>query len=454
MSPIQRLKEKIFGYDIFISYSRKDSLDYAYQLAKYFMDRGFECYLDQLSSTTPGDKLPKGISDAVDRSKAFVLIGSPGAERSIPIEQEIMGFLTENKNQPLIPINIEGACFQAIWFNKIQGLALIDDTLENLQKGQPAPDVTSRILDALQFTKKSQRLRRIAIGTFCAILIITGVLSTIAIVQAKKVVEANIQLDTVSRERDKADHDRIKSEKKARISELLAKNAQSERTREEGKKNSAIAEWQLARTEAAANRIAAINAQSARIKEEQLKVKAQKESEIAQKKANTNLKIAEYRAKSANEFLKFVEDGVASMLTRTQFFKLGLNGLTKANPLSVYMQMDKASLTTKSKLLLDSLTDYAKKQPGQKIVVEAHTSKFAWFLDPEDQQDDNPNSLSTRTTAYSVNVSQQMGTSVADYLIERGIPAQDIQVRGFGKTINKYNLDMMNNRVEIYLSEK
>jgi hypothetical protein len=43
MSLLTRIKKAIFGYDIFIYFPRKDSLHYAYPIAKYFVSKGYEC---------------------------------------------------------------------------------------------------------------------------------------------------------------------------------------------------------------------------------------------------------------------------------------------------------------------------------------------------------------------------------------------------------------------------
>ncbi|WP_421798268.1 TIR domain-containing protein [Haliscomenobacter sp.] len=188
MSPLRNIKKTIFGYDIFVSYSRKDSLDYAYAIAQHFMKKGFDCYIDQLSSITPGRELPSNIKDAVKQSTAFVLIGSEGAQTSEAIEQEIILFLENNKNKPLIPITIAGAINEitAKWYKKIGGLALIDDTLENLKQGLPAQDILDRIENALKFTKKSARLKTISLAVLFGVLTIFGLATFFTYNKAKE----------------------------------------------------------------------------------------------------------------------------------------------------------------------------------------------------------------------------------------------------------------------------
>ncbi len=170
-----RLYKTIFGYDLFISYSRKDSLDYAYNIAKHFIGLGYACYIDQLSSISPGKELPETIKSAIQKTNAFVLIGSEGAKLSEPIKSEIHLFLEHSKNKPLIPVTIDDHInHTALWFENINGLALIDDTNENLKNGTPSRDVLDRIDNALIFTKKSIKLRNTALLTLLGVLAVAA----------------------------------------------------------------------------------------------------------------------------------------------------------------------------------------------------------------------------------------------------------------------------------------
>lgn len=206
------LRRAIFGYDIFISYSRKDSLDYAYAIAQSFMQKGYECYIDQLSSTSPGKELPPTIKSAVTRSTSFVLVGSESAKLSQPIENEISLFLQHNRNKPLIPITIDGSINnQARWFGDVEGLALINENAANLKAGTPSGSVLDRVENALQFTKKSKKLRNIAIATLITILLLIGAAAFYTVVAAqqaaassKKAVAASLKEADANRSRDAA----------------------------------------------------------------------------------------------------------------------------------------------------------------------------------------------------------------------------------------------------------
>ncbi len=150
-------------------------MDYSYNISKHFIENGHECYIDQLSSLTPGKKLPSNIKNAVKASNSLVIIGSVGAADSEPIQQEVELFLDYNINKPIIPISFNRSIEKAIWYNRIEGLAIVEDELSQLKLGQPSADVLERIQNALTFTKKSNRLRRIAILVSIFTLMLIGV---------------------------------------------------------------------------------------------------------------------------------------------------------------------------------------------------------------------------------------------------------------------------------------
>lgn len=211
------IRKKLFGYDLFISYSRKDSLDYAYSISSYLMAPGkaYECYIDQVANSTPGSKIPKNVVSAIRRSKGFILIISDCAQESNEndaIPQEIDVFLKNNENKFFIPININGAInigdlkhlisqknaevADDLTGNRlnvtpvekrIYGLPLINETLYNFQQKQVGDHVSQRIENALKFTKKSIRLR------WLALIILLGILFTVsaaAIFSYQKTAEA------------------------------------------------------------------------------------------------------------------------------------------------------------------------------------------------------------------------------------------------------------------------
>lgn len=169
----EKLRGFMFGHDIFISYSRADAIKYAPRLANYLTKLGFVCYLDQLGAT-PDKKVPDSVKKAIRRSTAFVLIGTEAAARSTAVGDEIEVFL--EKPRVILPINVEGALPNAIWYPMIAGLAMTSEAREAIEKGKPSREVLSRIYDSSKFTRRNKRLNRVFWITLAAIavLITTG----------------------------------------------------------------------------------------------------------------------------------------------------------------------------------------------------------------------------------------------------------------------------------------
>lgn len=249
-----KIYKTIFGYDIFISYSRMDSMDYAYAISKYFIDKGYECYIDQLSSSTPGKELPKAIKSAVSNSTEFILIGSKGAKNSEPIKNEIDAFLNKNQNKPFIRISINNEINnECIWFELIDGLPPIDDSLENLQNGIPDKDVLVRIESALKFTKKSIRLRQIATSIIIAVLVIVG---SAIIYTSIKVKNANQLATEAKHQEQKAKEETSKAYKEKLTADSLKIIAFNEKNIADKQKEEAFALKLYAERIAQANSLA------------------------------------------------------------------------------------------------------------------------------------------------------------------------------------------------------
>lgn len=193
MRLLNALYKSIFGYDVFISYSRSDSLEYAYALASHFQHVSSEPFLDQISATRPGLEISPQVIRAIRRSRGFVLIGSQGAQGSRegdPIPQEISTFLEANGQRFIVAINVGEAINPSILKEDktrataieklITGMPLVDESEENLAKHEPALEVLEKIKKQLNFTKKSIRLRYISFGILGIVLVLlalAGILS-------------------------------------------------------------------------------------------------------------------------------------------------------------------------------------------------------------------------------------------------------------------------------------
>ena len=248
-SLLSKVKAAIFGYDIFISYSRKDSLDYAFAMASYFIDKKYEAFIDQISNTKPGESIPEEIIKAIKRSKGMILIGSQCAQLSKendPISQEVEFFLNNNGSKFLIPINIAGAIDvdkikrkesnATIIEKKIFGLTLCNESQKDFDSKKPSKEVLDKIEKALKFTKKSIRLRRIAILTSLSVILISGIVIGSSVFFVKKASQKVLHSNQLAANAEKKAFDAQQKElratneatnqtEKARIAGLKAETA-------------------------------------------------------------------------------------------------------------------------------------------------------------------------------------------------------------------------------------
>jgi WD40 repeat protein len=93
----------LFRYDVFISYARSDGTEFATKLKEQLASMDISCFIDY-DKIVPGDTLFSTLQQATRRSKALLLIGTPGALVSSFVETEFTNSL--HAKRIIIPINI------------------------------------------------------------------------------------------------------------------------------------------------------------------------------------------------------------------------------------------------------------------------------------------------------------------------------------------------------------
>lgn len=157
----------IFGIDIFISYSRKDTAVYAERLAIILQENKFKCYLDKWG-TQPGQDLSFSLKRILRHSSLFVVLGSDKAGESNSVYKEVEEF--RKANRTIVPIDF-GNIRNAKWYSILQGLALTEEDIIRLSTGEPSDLVIKRITNSYTYQRQSQRLRRVTIGTVTALVL-------------------------------------------------------------------------------------------------------------------------------------------------------------------------------------------------------------------------------------------------------------------------------------------
>jgi hypothetical protein len=172
-SALAGLRHFLFGYDVFISYSRADATVYAAQLADALVDLDLRVYLDQLGST-PDEGLPPAVLAPLRASRALVLIGTPAAARSAAVAQELRYFGEVRTAGIIIPIDVDDSCAGADWAAAIRGLARTTEQAASIAGGHVSRDVVQRVASSCTFTRRNRRMRRLFWSTLAATVLVVA----------------------------------------------------------------------------------------------------------------------------------------------------------------------------------------------------------------------------------------------------------------------------------------
>jgi hypothetical protein len=106
-SLVQRGLDLIFGYDFFISYTRRDGgKDYAEGLARRLKAAGFQIFFDSDEYAMGDDWKVEG-KWALKRTSQLILVASPEALSSAAVVREVEVY-SSLPNRRIIPIDFDG----------------------------------------------------------------------------------------------------------------------------------------------------------------------------------------------------------------------------------------------------------------------------------------------------------------------------------------------------------
>ncbi len=150
------------GADIFISYSHVDGSDYALALAAQLTAKGFRCYLDQWTGIVD-DRIPSEVRTALIRSSALVVVLTPAALFSRPIEREFRTFRVTRR--PIHSVVPGLAPLGPRWEKQLRGLSKALEEHSAFERAAPSKMIVDRIVHAKEFVSRNRTLQRIAVGT-------------------------------------------------------------------------------------------------------------------------------------------------------------------------------------------------------------------------------------------------------------------------------------------------
>jgi len=158
---------RVFGVDYFISYARKDALDYALKLSAELGSQGFDVFLDQLGPR-PQATIPKEVLSQLRSARVLIVVASTSSLQSKAVLHEIQSF--RETRRPIHVIDVGTRTVDADWFDMVRGAPRSNETDAALVSGAPSSDVLTRLENSAKFMRARQA-RRVAIATTSVVLI-------------------------------------------------------------------------------------------------------------------------------------------------------------------------------------------------------------------------------------------------------------------------------------------
>lgn len=187
--------ERLWGYDVFISYSRKDGGPYASGLAARLSELNFACVIDQWGMSAPGVAISKAFRRLLRSCRALIVVGTEAAGTSLNVADEVGEFAKTSGT--IVPIDLDGSISRAVWWPRIIGLPIAVEAA-GISATEPSEDVLTRIRNTLTFRRRDQRLRRLAVATASGVaLMMAGILGLVLESHRLATSNAQVQQDLV-----------------------------------------------------------------------------------------------------------------------------------------------------------------------------------------------------------------------------------------------------------------
>ncbi|WP_164000059.1 toll/interleukin-1 receptor domain-containing protein [Pyxidicoccus caerfyrddinensis] len=165
-----RLRAWLFGYDVFISYKRKDGLSYALALEHHLRSQDLACFRD-VTEISPSGDFPEQIERALRRSQLLIVVGTPLAADPAEgkwVRREIETYLKHRTR--VIVINVDGTVTPETWPG-LAGKTWLVESAQQLDPPAPADEVLRRIESEKDFTGRNT-LARWSVAGLSALLVL------------------------------------------------------------------------------------------------------------------------------------------------------------------------------------------------------------------------------------------------------------------------------------------
>lgn len=197
------LTDFIFGYDVFISYSRHYGKSYAASLQEQLAKLDYRCFLDT-NELPSGEQLTTTLRRALRRSAVLVLLGSPAALESPYVLQEVTTFKESRPNGRILPISI-GRTLDDLDPAGQMHLALGDRVWisedSNALSDAPSDHVRADLLHVFRFTRRNTwrlRITTAASIVFATLALVSFILLGVA-ERARLATERQLRISEIQR---------------------------------------------------------------------------------------------------------------------------------------------------------------------------------------------------------------------------------------------------------------
>jgi WD40 repeat protein len=172
MSIKNLINRRLFGFDFFISYGRRDGLPYATALEAALKSRGFRCFLDH-KDMPPGQSLSATTRQGLSASRVLLLVATDGAMASPHVEAEVRTF--QPRGRPIVAINLAGTFERTSTETGVR--ALLGDNIWFSEPDSAIPTIPSEpalasLVRSFTFTKESVKRQRRLLATACTLLVL------------------------------------------------------------------------------------------------------------------------------------------------------------------------------------------------------------------------------------------------------------------------------------------
>jgi WD40 repeat protein len=193
----QRALDAVFGYDFFISYTRRDGgKDYALALARRLEKEGFQIFFDS-DDYAMGDDWKTMGKWALHRTSQLVLVASPEALSSSAVVREVEIYSTL-RNKRIIPIDFGGTVrhrdeTKPVFQHLKPEILFIEEHPDCLfSSTQPSDFVIQKLRDGLHLKRQDKKRARF-FSIIAAVLVVLTLFATAAAVYASKKQQEAVQ---------------------------------------------------------------------------------------------------------------------------------------------------------------------------------------------------------------------------------------------------------------------